>query len=93
MSELTMEDLLAIPAMSKPMTRLDWVRVFRTALEKKPQPLLEQMVKLLLQSILMDSGAGDSMRAELESEISSLTVEECQLLRGTLMAARGAKGE
>ena len=88
---LTSDDLENLPAMSQPLTRKDWVRLLRSALEKNPEPVIAKTCQLLLQSLLVDSGFGATLRAELAQELSMASPLELMVMREALLSCRTPK--
>ena len=85
--ELTSDDL-ETPIMQEGLTRKDWVRLIRSALEKNPGETIERTLKLLLQVVLEDSGFGANLRAELAQELTLASPLELVVMREALLAAR-----
>jgi hypothetical protein len=86
--ELTSDDLESLPGMNQPITRRDYVRFLRSALEKNPEPTIEKTMRLLLHVVLEDSGFGATLRGELAQELHLASPLELVVMREALLRVR-----
>jgi hypothetical protein len=88
------EDVVLLPedvaALNEPMTRADWVRVFRIV-EERSGISAAAFSKQVIEAIFVDTGNLRRARAEIAQELATCTPEEVETLRRALVKAREPK--